>query len=454
MEEQEPEFHKHLSKFSCLMIGIGGLIGGGIFSVIGVISAFTGPYSYLSYVITGIVALITVYSYQKLTLKWGDPGGEYTCVQNAFYNSKLQNLGPFIGILLFFGYIVTMALYAYTFSIYFILMFNVRYSFYLIAIIIVVLIFILMILNLKGVKESARVQGILVIVYSCIFLIFIILGISFTMQNPERMITNVGLDGKSITNINIIGIVLGSSCILISYEGFQLIAYGSHEMDDKEGGLKMMKWAVIFAMIIYYLVGFTTMAVLGVSEIISEDAHNAEVSIALAALISIGILGMFLIIFGALLSTTSALNATMLGSSRLAYMMAKDEVLPQKISKINKNKVPFISIITTGIISIILALFTGGALAIAGLAGLIFAQIFFIINLTNFKVRKVTGSNAILPITGMILTSSFFSILLFYSFINFDQEIYSLLSFFIMEAATIFFVFHIKRRNGNLKNKN
>ncbi len=436
------------------MIGVGGLIGGGIFSVIGVISTFTGPYSYLSYVITGLVALITVYSYQKLNLKWCDPGGEYTCVQNAFHNSKLQNLGPFIGILLFFGYIVTMALYAYTFSVYFILMFDVGYNFYLIAIIIIILISILMLLNLKGVKESARIQSLLVIIYCCIFLIFLILGISFVLQNPDRMVTNVGLDSESITNINIMGIILGSSCILISYEGFQLIAYGSHEMEDMEGGLKMMKWALVTSMVFYCAVGFTTMAVLGVSGITGEGTHDAEVSIAVAALISIGILGMFLIILGALLSTASALNATILGSSRLAYMMAKDEVLPQKISKINKNKVPYISIIITGIISIILALSTGGALAIAGLAGLIFAQIFFIINFTNFKARKETGSNAILPITGMILTASFFSILIFYSFFNIYQEIYSLLSFFVMEVAAIFFVVHIKRKNGNSKKKN
>jgi amino acid transporter len=51
------------------MIGIGGLIGGGIFSVIGVISIYTGPYTYISYFITGVVALITVYSYQKLNFK-------------------------------------------------------------------------------------------------------------------------------------------------------------------------------------------------------------------------------------------------------------------------------------------------------------------------------------------------------------------------------------------------
>ena len=268
------------------------------------------------------------------------------------------------------------------------------------------------------------------------------------MQNPDRLITNVGLDNNSIANINFIGIILGSASLLVSYEGFQLIAYGVDEMKETEEGLKMMKYSLLISMIIYFLVGFTTMAVLGVSGLMGDNPQEAEVAIATAALISIGTLGMFIIIIGALLSTTSALNATMLGSSRLAFMMSKDKVLPEEFSRISKNKVPYISIIITGTLCIILTLFTGGALAIAGVAGLIFSQIFFIINFSNFKARKDTNSNAVLPIVGMILTGSLFTILLVYNILNFENGIFVLISFFLMEGVTLFFVFHISKNNN------
>jgi hypothetical protein len=102
------------------------------------------------------------------------------------------------------------------------------------------------------------------------------------------------------------------------------------------------------------------------------------------------------------------------------------------------------------VFSIILALLTGGALAIAGLAGLIFTQIFFIVNFTNFKARKLTKSNVIIPIIGMVLTAGFFSVLLFYSFLNFLQEIFSLLSFIIMETVTLLSVYyHSKNKQEN-----
>ncbi|MFX0073342.1 MAG: APC family permease, partial [Candidatus Hermodarchaeota archaeon] len=341
----------------------------------------------------------------------------------------------------------------YTFAVYLILIFGISWNFYMIVIIVIFLFTLLTLVNLKGVKESATFINVLVVIKFIILLLFIFLGIVFTLRKPNQMINNVGLNNESFYNINIMGIILGSACILISYEGFQLIAYGAHEMEDVEEGVNMMKWAVGISMLLYCLVGFTAIAVLGTSGLIGENVHDSEVAIAYAALNFMGTYGMLIIIIGALLSTSSALNATILGSSRLSYMMSKDKVLPKSLSKMSKNKVPYISVIVTSVLSLIITIFTGGALAIAGLASLIFAQIFFIINYTNFKVRKTTESNAFIPIIGMILTAGIFIIYLTFSIIDIEHEIYALISFIIMESATVFFVIHIKKKNLRTENK-
>jgi amino acid transporter len=442
-------FHKHLSKFSCLMIGIGGLIGGGIFSVVGAISSYAGPYAYISYLISGIIGLFNVYSYRRLTSKWRDPGGEYSCVTNVFQNTSLGFLGPFIGILLYFGYISTMALYAYTFSVYFILIFGLSYNFLTMAIIIISMISFFTLVNLKGVKESARIQNIFVSTKVLILIFFVVFGLIYTLRNPVNFLINVGFDSKSLSNINFSGIIIGSSSIVVSYVGFQLIAYQSYEMEDVEGGLKMMKWSLIISMIIYISVAFTAVAVLSVSGLVGKDVHDAEVSIANAASNFMGPLGMFIVIIGALLSTASALNATMLGSSRLAYMISVDQIIPKYFSKISNNKVPYISIIFTSIFSIILSIFTGGALAIAGLAGLIFAQVFFIINYTAFRSRKVIETKTTFNLIGMVLTISLFIILLTNYIMNSEKEIFSLIAFIIIELATLFFVCHLNNKKKN-----
>ncbi|MFW9826480.1 MAG: APC family permease [Candidatus Thorarchaeota archaeon] len=444
-------FHKHLGKFSCLMIGIGGLIGGGIFSVIGAISSFTGPYSYISYLLTGIATLFTIYSYQKLTSKWCNPGGEYTCVQEALISTRFKNLGPFVGILLIFGYISSMALYSYTFSVYFLLLFNIEYNFLTLTLIICLLFAFFIFLNVKGIKESVKVQNFFVLIKIIILIAFSIFGILYSFRNPIELTRNVGLNFESISNINIFGIILGSSLIIVSYQGFQLITYGAYEMKNTQGGLKMMKWSLIISMIIYCIVSFTTIAVLSINKLIGEYSQNAEVAIAIAALNFMGNSGMAIMIIGVLLSTASALNATLIGSSRLSYMMAYNGILPRSLSKLNKNKVPYNSILILGVFSAILTILTGGALAIAGVAGLIFTQVFLIINFTNFKVHKQTSSHIIYPILGMVFNFCFFLVLIIYSILNITQELFSLSTFLFIDSMAIFLVFHIKNKNNSKK---
>lgn len=449
-EKKSNQFQQHLGKFSCLMIGIGGLIGGGIFSVIGTISQYTGPYSYVAYLITGLIALITVYSYQKLNIKWNGPGGEYSVVKEVFLNTKYESLGDYVGILLNFGYIVSMALYSYTFSVYFLLLFNIEPNFYSLSIIVFALFSIFTILNLKGVKESARLQNMLVLIKVFILVIFSILGLIFALRNPTQLLVNVGFESHSFGVINISGIIIGSAAIIVSYQGFQLIAYGSHEMKDVSGGMRMMRLSVIISLIIYVSVGFTALAVLGLSDLIGTG-DDAEVAIANAALNFMGPFGAVIIIIGALLSTSSALNATILGSSRLIYMLGKDGMYLKKLSKVNKNKVPGNAIILISILSVLFTIITGGALAIATVAGLIFSQVFFVMNFTNYKARKSTASKAILPITGMLTTSFLFCILFGNSIVNFDREYITVLIFIITELSTLVFVLLIrKKKNTNL----
>ncbi|MFX0012597.1 MAG: APC family permease [Candidatus Hermodarchaeota archaeon] len=441
-------FHKHLSKFSCLMIGIGGLIGGGIFSVVGAISTYAGPYAYLSYLITGCIGLLNVYSYSKLTSKWSDPGGEYSCVSNVFRDTPLAFLGPFIGILLYFGYISTIALYAYTFSVYFILMFNIEYNPLIISLFIVLIIAFFALVNLKGIKESSRIQNIFVSLKVFILILFVVFGLSFSLRTPFSFLNNVGFNSELLGYVP--GIFIGSSSIIVSYVGFQLIAYHSYEMEDVNGGLKTMKWSLIISMIIYVLVAFTAVAVLGISGLIGGSIYDAEIAIANAASNFMGPLGMVVIIIGALLSTSSALNATMLGSSRLAYMISFNNVFPKFFSKISKNKVPYNSIIITSIFSMLLSLFTGGALAIAGIAGLIFAQVFFIINYTAFKSRKVIQSKSIVNLLGMVLMALLFITLITSYMIHLESELYSVIAFACIELVTLFYVINLKRRKNKL----
>ena len=302
--------------------------------------------------------------------------------------------------------------------------------------------------NLKGAKESSRIQNIIVSLQILILILFVIFGLNYSLKTPNTLLTNVGFNIGLFSKFP--DIFIGSGSIIVSYVGFQLIAYHSYEMKDVNGGLKTMKWSLIISMIIYIAVAFTAVAVLGVSGLIGGSSSDAEIAIANAASNFMGPLGMFVMIIGALLSTSSSLNATMLGSSRLAYMVSFNKVFPRFFSKISKNKVPYNSIIITGVFSVVLSLITGGALAIAGIAGLIFAQVFFIINYTAFKSRKVIQSKPIINLLGMVLMALLFITLMTNYLTHLDSELYSLITFACIELVTLFFVLNLKKRKKKL----
>ena len=104
-----------LGTFSTLSIGIGGMVGGGIFAVTGLTIEVTRGGAPIAFLIAGIVALLTSYSYLKLTLRFPGEGGTVQFLNRAFGNGILTGAA---NILLLLSYIVLVAVYAYAFGSY------------------------------------------------------------------------------------------------------------------------------------------------------------------------------------------------------------------------------------------------------------------------------------------------------------------------------------------------
>ncbi len=64
-------------------MAVGGMVGGGIFSVLGVIIATAGAWAWLSFVVAGAIALLTAYSYVCLARRFGEGGGAFTFLRHA-----------------------------------------------------------------------------------------------------------------------------------------------------------------------------------------------------------------------------------------------------------------------------------------------------------------------------------------------------------------------------------
>jgi len=98
-----------------IAMGVGGMVGGGIFSVLGLAIAQAGHAAPLAFALGGVIALLTGYSYARLGLVFRSDGGSFTYLEKAFRPPWIARIG---GWLLLAGYIGTMSLYAFTFGVY------------------------------------------------------------------------------------------------------------------------------------------------------------------------------------------------------------------------------------------------------------------------------------------------------------------------------------------------
>ncbi len=392
--EQDVELSKELGLKEALGIAVGALIGGGVFSVLGLVIYESGPAAFLAFLLAGVVSTFTAYSYVHLALKHPRAGGAFIYVQEAF---KKKWLSGSLGILLWFGYSFSVGLYAMTFGRYLgavwplfgeniMPYFGISVSAFIFQIL-SILIFIG--LNMIGVKESSRAQNILVLIKVAILVLYIIVGFfAIESSNFVPFLPNGAFP-----------LIASSVLIFVSMEGFEILSNSVEEMKNPERDLKLgMYISIIVVLILYVAVAVITVGVLGHDENLKDIG---EVILTFSAGKFLGVAGAGIMAFAAIISAASAINATLLGSSRLSYMLSHERIIPKAIAKISpKTRVPMRAIALSGIMSIIIVfLFQLDVVAMA--ASIIFMVIFAAVNISAIKLLE--GKKKIPSIIGAIL---------------------------------------------------
>lgn len=379
-----------------IAMGVGGMVGGGIFSVLGLAIAQAGHAAPIAFALGGIIALLTGLSYASLGLHFKSGGGSFTYLEHAFKNRNIAGIG---GWLLLIGYIGTMALYAFTFGVYGSAMLgghdtsNPLMHHLLQSLILLVFLSI----NLYGVKASGSSELILVTIKVLILLLFGIVGLFYVKPDHVLPVFNQGYTG----------VVMGAALIFVAYEGFELIPNAINEMDNPARNLRRsIVWSISIAILIYILV-----SLVAVGNLTPEDVQKKkEYALAVAAQPLLGQAGFLLIGLAALLSTASAINATLFGTARLGLAMATEGALPKAFSSLRRNNhIPWVSLF---VITFATLLFvnTANLTIISSFASSTFLLIFAAINLSAWKLRKTINPNAglwgavILPLSGLILS--------------------------------------------------
>jgi amino acid transporter len=401
---------KTIGFWSVVAIGVGGMVGGGIFAVLGLAVQLARGGTPMGFLIAGIVALITSYSYARLSVRYPSRGGTVEFLNQAF-GSGLMTGG--LNILLWLSYIVMLSLYAYAFGSYGIRLLPESYqTIFLKHVLISFIVLSLMGLNIFGSNVVGRFEEWIVGFKISILLLFIGVGI-WSVQGDS-------LQPSSWSSP--LWLVTGGMIIFLAYEGFELIANTAGEVNNLQKILPRAYYSsIIFVIALYILVSVVTVGNLSVDKILA----SRDYALAVSAEPFLGRAGFTLITIAALLSTGSAINATFYGASRISYIIAKDGELPEILEHKVWNR-PIEGLLITAALTLLVAnIFDLSSIAMMGSAG--FLLIFAAVNMANAKLHQETGSHQWLTIIGVIICFAALGALIFQRFMTSPRELIVLL---------------------------
>ncbi len=369
-------------------IGIGGIVGGGIFATLGLATVQARGATYLSFLIGGLVALLTAYSYVKLSVAYPSRGGTITFINKAF------GRGIFTGslnTLLVMSYVVLLAVYAYAFATYAASTFFPRedYEFWHRTLTSGIMI-LLALINFIGPSLVEKSEGFFNLSKLLILLIFVVMGLlsrslTFTRLTPADWVAAPE-------------IIAAGMLVFISYEGFELIANVSDQVRDRERNLKYAYYGSILTAMVFYM--FIIVVVLGN---MSFDAlvHSRDYSLSAAAEVFMGKTGFVLLAVGAILATASAINAGLFGASKLPRMLAEEGEAPRRYERKFEGRYP-VGLAVIAVLVLLIANFLQlHALSAAASTG--FIMTFLMVNIANARLAKETGSRRWISALGALV---------------------------------------------------
>ena len=410
--------HKELGVTELIAIALGGMIGGGIFTILGLSVSMVGVFTPVAIIIGGMIASLAAYSYIKLAVYYKDEGATYSFYKKTFPDSPFA--ASLIGWWVIFGYISTLALYAYTFASYAISGFAFDDNEWARKFVAGMVILTFTLVNVWSVKGMGKIEDIMV--YSKLVILVII---SFVLINNSQTSLPVLLQNNNDTSI--LSILIVASITFVAYEGFQLVIHAVNEMENPEKNIPRAIYSAIFIAILIYVV-ISLGAILSIP--FDEITKNKEYALAAGAGNALGHWGTDLIILGALLATSSAISGTLFGASRLMSVIAKDGYLPAPLIK-RVNHIPVSAIITMAALAFLLVL-VGGLELILEFGSVTFLLVSLLMAYANYKIRYLTHSSPLLTIVAILGLLMGTVLILYYEFSQQPQQMFFIAGLYIL----------------------
>jgi len=387
-----------VSLAGALAIGIGGMVGGGIFAVLGVAVSLAHGATPIAFAFAGAVAMLTAYSYAKLSVAYPSQGGTVVFLDKGFGHDRLTAC---FNLVLWLSYLVTLSLYATAFASYAQTFFpDSLQSSLLRHVLISVAIIGPVFINLKGAALISKSETVIVLIKLVLLAVVVVAGVKF-VQPGNLAVSNWAPASAFIP---------AGMVIFVAYEGFELIANAAEDVRDPAKTLpRAFYLSVGIVIALYILVAIITVGVVPESVI----ANSKDYVLAEAAKPALGHFGFSLVGVAAMLATISAINATIYGNARLGYTLAKERELPEVLEEKFWDQ-PSGVLITGGLSLIMANTLNLQDIAVISSAG--FLLIFAMVNLAGLRLADsinarrlpmIIGTAACFISLGMLMQQSF-----------------------------------------------
>jgi amino acid transporter/nucleotide-binding universal stress UspA family protein len=379
---------RELRLLDITMIGVGAMIGAGIFVLTGIAAGVAGPGLLVVFLLNGVVALLTAMAYAELGSAFHDAGGGYLWVKTSLPDPN----GFLSGWMSWFAHAVACSLYALGFGAYFHLVLTwiglkdlhggpLSLEKWLAVAACIVFSYI----NFRGASETGKAGNVVTVGKVVVIGLFVAAGFWAIAGRPEWT-----MSFSPFLSHGWGGVFAAMGLTFIAFEGYEIIAQTSEEVENPKRNVpRAVFLSLLIVVPIYLLVAFVSIgavnppAGLAITDYLAREKELALVSAANQFVKGGGIA----ILVGGLLSTLSALNATIYSSSRVAFAMARDANLPQVLGRVHARRAtPHVAILASSLIVVGMAVLLPIE-EVAAAADIMFLLLFVQVNVALVRLR-------------------------------------------------------------------
>jgi amino acid transporter len=380
---------KALTIRGATVLGIGSMVGAGIFALLGEAGAVAGPAVWVSFLIGGVIAGLLGYVCAKLGMRFPSSGGLITYMIEGFGKGRLVGTACWLGYLA--AIVIVGAMVAVSFGGYATSLFVGQHaSSGWNNLFITVLIIGMVAINLVGAKFVANAQSIIVVCVLGAFAVFIVVTIA--NMNTHLLAFSGYPSLKKI--------VASVALTFFAYLGFNVITFTAGDLRRPKHDLpRAMTYALGITALVYVLIAVGVFGTLTTAQVIAYG----PTAMAEAARPSLGDAGFTMMAIVALLSTAGCTNATLYASGNLTDQLAKAGLFPEFFGERSPLGRHAGLLVTSALVLVIANIFDLSAIASVGSAVSLMA--FLLVAAAGWRLRATTGSNPALIVLALAMTA-------------------------------------------------